>query len=71
MAEEGPCRGRCKTCFATLPAASEGAEQDLLLLTARDDGAGRQGAWGAGSSGAGSSTQAPDEGEIEAEVRAA
>ena len=79
VAEEGPCRGACKTCFATLPAAS--LDQELLLLTApRDDGVARLGAGGgggaggaggAGSSGAGSSTPGPDEAEIEAEVRAA
>ena len=50
VAEEGPCRGACKTCFATLPAAS--LDQELLLLTApRDDGVARLGAGGGGGAG--------------------
>ena len=95
VAEEGPCRGACKTCFATMPPAGRGAgqsagqgagpeggqaaEHDLLLLTARDDGAaghgsGGGGSSGSGSSGAGSSTHRSDDDEIreiEAQVCAA
>ena len=91
VAEEGPCRGACKTCFATMPPAGRGAgqsagpeggqaaEHDLLLLTARDDGAAGQRSEGggssrSGSSGAGSSTHGPDDDEIreiEAQVCAA